>query len=636
MLLLCVNTSQLWKSTTHQTLHLLGNCKTTNDVNQIHARMITTGLFKNNSLTTKIVLTFISSPRPSLVEFARSVFFSHHAFRTRQKSDPFLWNAVIKSYSHGRDPKQALVLLYLMLENGVCVDKFTFSLILKACGRMGMVKEGLQVHGLLKKLEIGSDLYLQNSLIGWYMRCGFIEFAEQVFDRMPKWDSVSYNSMIDGYVKCGMIELASELFGSMPDEEKNLITWNSMISGYAQSKNGLKFAWELFEKMPERDLVSWNTMINGCVKSGKLEEACGLFDRMPKGDVVSWCNMIDGFSKLGSIDVARNLFDEMPERNVVACNAMMAGYVRNNNPIEALEIFQNMRNGGDVLPDDATLLIAISAVAQLGQIERGAAMHCYLEEKGFSLGGKLGVALIDMYAKCGSLEKAKMVFELMEERRVDHWNAMINGFAIHGMGEFAFDLLMEMERLSVKPDDITFIGVLNACGHAGLVKEGLMCFELMRIVHKLEPRMQHYGCIVDILGRAGQVEEARRFIEEMPIEPNDVVWRTLLSACENHKKFDIGEPIAKNLITQESGNPSFYVLLSNMYAGLGMWDDVRKVRMMMRERNLNKLPGCSRIELQGVVHEFLVQDKSHPRVKEIYSMLNGSWLPNSEITCCSH
>lgn len=526
-------------------------------------------------------------------------------------------------------------MFFLMVESGVCADKFSFSLVLKACGRLGLVKEGLQVHGLLRKMGIcRSDFYLQNSLISWYLRCGYAEFARQVFDRMPQRDSVSYNSMIDGYVKCGRAELARELFDGMPIEKKNLVTWNSMIGVYARSKNGLRLAWDLFETMPKRDSVSWNTMMNGCIKCGELEDAYSLFNRMPKRDKISWANLIDGYSKSGSVDFARSLFDRMPERDPVSFNSMMAGYVSNGYSMEALEIFWQMK-ACNISPDITTLLIALSAVAQLGKIEMGLEVHRYLEENRFRLDGKLGVALIDMYAKCGSVEKAAKVFEDTEERSVDHWNAMIGGFAIHGLGESAFLLLMEMERLSVKPDDITFIGALNACGHAGLVKEGLLCFELMRRVHKVEPKMQHYGCIVDILGRAGQIEEARRFVEEMPIEPNDVIWRTLLSACKNHKKIDIGEPIAKNLIERDSCNPSFYVILSNMYAGIGEWEKVRKVRSMMRERNVEKLPGCSAIELEGSVHEFLVQDKSHPQFTEIYSMLNGFRPSNSGVISAS-
>uniref|UniRef100_A0A2N9IS44 Uncharacterized protein n=1 Tax=Fagus sylvatica TaxID=28930 RepID=A0A2N9IS44_FAGSY len=449
---------------------------------------------------------------------------------------------------------------------------FVWTFTLSLVGLVGLVKEGMQIHGLLKKMEFGLDVFLQNCLIWLYLRGGFVEFARQVFDRMPNRDSVSYNSMIDGYVKRGMIKSARDLFDCMPVEEKNLISWNSMISGYAQSKDGLNVAWELFEKMPARDLVSWRHN-----------------DLMPKRDVVSWANMIDGYAKLGSIDVARSLFDGMPERDVVACNAMMAGYVQNGYCVEAVNIFHDMKSKSEMLPDDATLLIVLSAIAQLGHIEKGIVIHRYLEENGFSLSGKLGVALIDMYSKCGSIGNAMSVFGDIERKSIDHWNAMIGGLAIHGLGELAFALLMEMEKLCVKPDDITFIGVLHACGHAGL----------------------------------GIIEEARTLIEEMPIEPNDVIWRTLLGACKNQENFNIGEPIANHLIRLDYNDPSSYVLLSNMYAGRGMWSDVSKVRMMMKERNIKKTPGCSWIELEGTVHEFLVQDKSHPQVTEIYSMLYG-------------
>ncbi|XWS35681.1 hypothetical protein CRYUN_Cryun20dG0017300 [Craigia yunnanensis] len=635
-MLFCANLNQPWNSTL-PTLVLLRKCKTSNDVNQIHARLITTGFIESPTLTTKIILAFSPSLFSPLVDFARYVFFTHHTFRSpKQDMNPFLWNAVIKSYSHGRDPEQALAVLSLMLEYGVSFDKFSLSLVLKACSRLGLMKEGMQVHGLLRKLNVGSDLFLQNCLISLYLRCGFIGYARQLFDSMSRRDSVSYNSMIDGYIKRGMIDLASELFDFMPMEYKNLITWNCMISGYAQSENGIDLALELFEEMPARDLISWNSMINGFVKCGNLEDAQALFDKMPKRDVVSWANMINGYSKLGKVDLARRLFNEMLGRDIVVCNAMMAGYVQNGYCAEALEIFDHLQRDGNLQPDNATLLIVLSAIAQLGHIDKGLEIHQYLEKNKFFLGGRLGVALIDMYSKCGSVKNAMLVFEGIEDKSVDHWNAMIGGLAIHGLGELAFNLLMEMERLSVEPDDITYIVVLNACGHAGLVKEGLICFDIMRRVHKMVPKLQHYGCMVDILGRAGQVTEARKFIEEMPIEANDVIWRALLSACKNHENIDVGEPVAKHLITLDSCNSSSYVLLSNMYAGLGMWNAVSTVRMMMKERNLKKIPGCSWIELEGTIHEFFVQDKSHPQVMEIYSLLDSLSTSNSEVTPCRH
>lgn len=512
-----------------------------------------------------------------------------------------------------------------MIENGVCLDRYSFSLVLKACSQVGMLKEGLQVHGLLCKTDIGSDLFLQNCLIGLFVRCGCAELAQQVFDRMPERDSVSYNSMIDGYVKCGVFGRARELFDGMPLEERNLITWNSMIGGYVRCcEGGLEFAWSLFVKMPQRDLVSWNTMIGSCVKHGRMEDARGLFNEMPERDSVSWATMVDGYAKSGDVVAARSLFDGMPGRDVVACNSMMAGYVQNGHCIEALKLFHDMRKATDMLlPDDTTLLIVLTAIAQLGRVEDGVVIHRYLMDNGYSLSGNLGVALIDMYSKCGSVEDAISVFEDIEQKCVDHWNAVIGGLAVHGMGEMAFDFLMEMERLCIKPDDITFIGVLSACRHGGMLKEGLICFELMQKVYKLEPKVQHYGCMVDMLSRAGHVEEAKKLIEKMPIEPNDVIWKTLLNACQIHENISIGEPIAQQLIQLKSCSAGSYVLLSNIYASLGMWDSVRKVRTEMRERQIKKIPGCSWIELGGIVHQFSVQDRTHPQVTEIYSLLSS-------------
>ncbi|GAB4844352.1 Pentatricopeptide repeat-containing protein At2g45350, chloroplastic [Ancistrocladus abbreviatus] len=629
--------NQPWNSTL-PTLHVLQHCKTFNDVKQIHARLITTGLIENISLTTKIVLRFCSSHHTPLVQFARFLFLSKHVVNTQEPhlgDDPFVWNAVAKSFSHGHDdPKQAVLIFSAMLRHGVSVDKYSFSLVLKACSRIGLLKEGMQIHGLLKKLELESELYLENCLICLYLRCGCVASARLLFDRMCRKDSVSYNLMIDGYTKCGMVGLARLVFDSMPEEQKNLISWNSMINGYVGTEDGLNAAWKLFEKMPERDLVSWNRMIDGLVKCGRMEIACELFNQMPERDVIGWATMIDGYAKLGKVGVARNLFDQVVEKDIVLCNAMMAGYVQNQHCTEALELFHNMIEVDKLLPDKVTLSIVLSAIAQLGRIDEGMSVHHFIEEYGLAVEGKLGVALIDMYSKCGSIDNAVKVFENLEEKNVDHWNAMIGGLAIHGLGEVAFELFMEMERLLLQPDDITFIGVLNACGHAGLVKEGQICFELMRRVHEVEPKLQHYGCMVDILGRAGYIEEARNFILEMPIEPNDVVWRTLLSHCRNYENFYVGQPVAEHLISLDNSHSGSYVLLSNICAGFGMWNDVNRIRTMMRRNDMRKIPGCSSVELEGVVHEFFVRDISHPQVGEIYFTLDSS--DESELTCIKH
>lgn len=616
---------QPWNSALPTLVHL-PNCKTQFDINQIHGRLLTTGFINNSYLTTKLILCFSSSPHAPLIRFARHIFFSHSISWSSKTEDPFLWNAVIKTFSHGNhedDPKQAVFVLGLMLENGACVDKFSFSLVLKACSRMGLIREGIQVHGFLKKVGFASDLYLQNCLICMYVRCGCVEFARQVFDRMPQRDSISFNSMIDGYIKSGMVTLARELFDSLPLEMKNLRSWNCMISGYGVVEDGFTMAWKLFDEMPERDLVSWNSMIHCCIKSGKIDLAHSLFDKMPEKDVISWAKLINGYAKLGRIVIARNLFDEMPERDVISCNVMMAGYVQNGFFSEALEIYHNMMSDGNLAPDDTTLSIALSAIAQLGHSTlQGVAIHSYITENGLKLDGKLGVSLIDMYAKSGRIETATQVFDGIKEKNVHHWNAMIGGFAIHGFGKLAFNSFLKMQKLRVKPDGITFVNVLNACAHSGMVKESVICFEIMRRVHFIEPEIQHFGCLVDVFARGGKIKAAMTIIEEMPVEPNDVVFRTLLSACSNLEN-SVQNPMVNRAIGMDDYDSSTYVLLSNIYARFGMWDRVRRVREMMKERKLKKVPGRSWIELEGKFHEFFVGDGSHPRVAEIYSVLDN-------------
>ncbi|XP_068651117.1 pentatricopeptide repeat-containing protein At2g45350, chloroplastic [Aristolochia californica] len=617
---------QPWNSTL-PTLPLLPKCKNLRDVNQIHARITTTGFIRNASLIAKIISAFSSSSRTPLVEFARYLLFSQaHLHRHL-----ILWNGVIKSCSHGQEPREAIVLFLVLLGSGVCPDRFSFSLVLKACSRLALFREGLQIHCLIEKSELGCDIFLRNCLICFYSRCGYVGIARLIFDRMPERDSISWNSMIDGYVKNGMVDLARELFDRMNNVDKNLISWNSMLNGYTRFEDGLDTARQLFDRMVERDLVSWNSMIDGYMKYGRLYDAIYLVGRMPKWDVVTWVNLINGFAKRGSINIARYLFDNMPERDLIAWNAMMSGYIYSGNYHEALLLFSEMTTESCFSPDETTLVIALSAVAELGLIDKGLSIHDYIDTNGFCLNGKLGVALIDMYSKCGSIDKAKFVFENLQQRKVDHWNAIIGGLAAHGLGEAALDLFAEMVMLSFKPDDITFIGILNACSHAGLVEEGLLCFELMRQEHNLMPKVQHYGCLVDILGRAGQLEEARKVIEEMQVEPNDVVWRALLSASKNHDNFEIGLQAARNLIELDSCCPSAYVLLSNFCASFQRWSDVNKVRRMMMEQKMRKVPGCSWIELGGSVHEFVAGDTSHSQAKEIYHLLESIDLSHSEL-----
>lgn len=425
--------------------------------------------------------------------------------------------------------------------------------------------------------------------------------------------------MIDGYIKNGDMDAAENLFDRLGDADRNSVTWNTMIGGYASSVDGIDAARALFDRTPVRDLVSWNLMIDGFVKCGRLADAECLFQQMPKRDVISWANMINGYMDAGIIGMARMLFDEMTGRDVIVWNVMICGYVNNGKFVEALHLFNEMRAECDVSPDNVTLAAALSAVSELGRLCDGIAIHDYIKRNHLSLERKLGVALIDMYSKCGRLDDALEVFEVAG-RSIDHYNALIGGLAIHGYGEIALKLFSELRRCLLKPDDITFVGLLSACNHAGLVKEGLICFEIMRRGYGLEPKLQHYACVVDILGRAGHLEEAWRLIESMPIEPNDVVWRSLLSSCRTHGNFQIGQRIMEKLLGWSGFNSSSYVLLSNLYASVGMWRDVSEIRMAMKEKDVRKVPGCSWVEVDGIIHEFVVGDSSYSQAQQVYSV----------------
>lgn len=337
-------------------------------------------------------------------------------------------------------------------------------------------------------------------------------------------------------------------------------------------------------------------------------------------NVVLWNVMIGGYVRIGDFEAARRLFDKMPQRSVVSWNSMISGYAQNGFFKEAIELFRDMQME-DVSPNYVTLVSVLPAISRLGALELGKWVHLYVEKNKIEIDGVLGSALIDLYSKCGNIEKALQVFESLPQRNVIAWNAIISGLAMHGQAKDALDHFWRMKQARVTPSDVTYIALLSACSHGGLVHEGRLIFDHMVRVVGLEPRIEHYGCMVDLLGRAGLLGEAEKLILEMPIEPDDVILKALLSACKIHGNIEIGKRIARLLMEMAPHDSGAYVALSNMYASLGNWEAVTGVRLMMKEMDIRKDPGCSWIELDGIIHEFLVEDDSHPKAKEIHLML---------------
>ncbi|KAK1669171.1 hypothetical protein QYE76_057330 [Lolium multiflorum] len=461
-------------------------------------------------------------------------------------------------------------------------DAYTFPAVLKACG----CAVGLPLHAEAATRGLDRDLFTRNALLSFYCRIGDCRSGRKVFDDGAR-DLVSWNSMVAGYVGCGEVELAQELFDEMPC--RDAFSWATMIDAYGKQSGGVDRARELFDQMPDRDLVCWNSMIDGYARQGRMGEA-------------------------------RALFDEMPERNVISWSIVVDGYVRCGEPSEALELFRRMLRCG-IRPDRVAAVGAVAACAQLGALEQGRWLHSYLEKKKVLFDVVVKTALMDMYMKCGRLDLATLIFESMPEKSVVTWNVMIVGLGTHSCGHDAVKLFYKMVSEGAPMDDLSVLAVLTACTHAGLISEGLTIFHRMSKDLGIDPKVEHYGALVDLLGRAGHLDQARHAIETMPMEPTPELWGSLLAACRSHRCVELAELAVERLASLGADDSGVYVLLSNIYADEGMWEGVMRIRRLMNAEGMKKDTGRSVIEVDGQINEFVNGGTSHPQKDEIYFML---------------
>ncbi|XP_039165443.1 pentatricopeptide repeat-containing protein At4g21065 [Eucalyptus grandis] len=333
--------------------------------------------------------------------------------------------------------------------------------------------------------------------------------------------------------------------------------------------------------------------------------------------------LISAYGCVGAVETARKVFDEMPERDLVSWSSLIGCYANNGFGYDALVCFREMQLVESFEPDKVTMLSVISAVSSLGALELGRWVECYFRRSGLSWKIYVGTALIDMYSRCGSVDESMRVFHETPERNVLTWTVAINGLAVHGHGDEALKLFHDMKESGMQPDSITFSAVLVACSHAGLVEEGRGIFESIKKDYGLEPTLEHYGCMVDIFGRAGMVEQAYEFVEKMPIRPNSVVWRTLLGACVNHDHLGLAEKARGRLHELDPHHDGDYVLLSNAYGGVGKWNRKAQMRILMKDRRISKIPGYSLINADQEIHEFVSGENSHPEWENIRDLLTS-------------
>ncbi|XP_061357232.1 pentatricopeptide repeat-containing protein At2g35030, mitochondrial [Gastrolobium bilobum] len=514
--------------------------------------------------------------------------------------------------------------------------------------KCGMIKEARK---LFDRLDAKKNVVIWTAMVSGYIKFNQIKEAERLFYEMPLRNVVSWNTMIDGYARNGQTQLALDLFRRMPD--RNVVSWNTIITALAQcgrmeeaqwlfnqmqerdvvswttmvaglSKNGrIDDARALFDRMPVRNVVSWNAMITGYAQNRRLDEALELFERMPERDMPSWNTMITGFIQNGDLNRAERLFDGMPEKNVITWTAMMTGYVQHGLSEEALKIFNKMLYNDGLKPNTGTFVTVLGACSDLAGLTEGQQIHQLISKTVFQDSPYVVSALINMYSKCGELHVARKMFDdgILSQRDLISWNGMIAAYAHHGFGKEAINLFKEMQELGFQANDVTYVGLLTACSHAGLVEEGLKFFDELLKNRSIQVREDHYACLIDLCGRAGRLKEAFNIIGGLGEEASLSVWGALLAGCNVHGDADIGKLVAKKILKIEPENAGTYLLLSNMYASVGKWKEAANVRMKMKDKGLKKQPGCSWIEVGNTVQVFVVGDKSHSQYELLEYLL---------------
>lgn len=506
------------------------------------------------------------------------------------------WNAMISGFCQNGNAAEALDLLDEMRLEGVKMDPVTVSSLLPVCALSDDILIGLLIHLYVIKHGLIFDVFVSNALINMYAKFGRLGHAQRIFDEMEVRDVVSWNSIIaaceqndDPITALGHFN-KMHLIGIRPD----LLTGVSLASIFAQ----------LCDRQNSRSVHGF------IIRRGWLME-----------DVVIGNAVVDMYAKLGAIDSARTVFEGLPVKDVISWNTLITGYAQNGLASEAIEVYSMIEEHKEIIPNQGTWVSILPAYSHVGALQQGMRIHGRVIKNSLYLDVFVGTCLIDLYGKCGRLDDAMSLFNQVPRKSSVSWNAVISCHGIHGHGKKALKLFNEMLDEGVKPDHVTFVSLLSACSHSGLVDEGQSCFHVMQDEYGIKPHMKHYGCMVDLLGRAGRLEMAYNFIKNMPVQPDASIWGALLGACRIHGNFELGSFASDRLFEVDSENVGYYVLLSNIYANIGKWEGVDKVRSLARDRGLKKTPGWSSIEVNNKVDVFYSGNQTHPKCEEIYKEL---------------
>ncbi|KAJ7973565.1 Pentatricopeptide repeat [Quillaja saponaria] len=533
-------------------------------------------------------------------------------FDKMAKRDDVTWSTMIRSYVQSRLLLEALEFIRQMHAVGVKPSEIAMISMVNLSADLADIKLGKTMHAYVLRNSNHEKLGvpLTTSLIDMYAKCVNLAYARRLFDGLSQANIVSWTTMIAGYIRCNDINEGVRHFVKMLGEGifPNEVTVLSLVT-VCGSAGALGLGKQLHAYF----------LRNGSRIPLALETA-----------------LVDMYGKCGDVKSARALFNSIPNKDVMMWSVMLSAYAKANSIDQAFNLFTRMTSHG-IRPNEVTMVSLLSLCAEAGALDMGKWIHAYLGKQGIKTDMILRTSLVDMYAKCGDIDGALGLFREATERDICMWNTMMAGFAVHGCGEEALELFSEMERVGVIPNDITFIGALHACSHAGMVVEGKRLFQKMTHGFSLIPKVEHYGCMVDLLGRAGLLKEAQEVISSMPMRPNIIIWGSLLAACKLHKNLNLGEWIARQFVVLDPKSCGYNVMMSNIYAAANRWSDVTRVRHAMKVVGIKKEPGISSIEVNGSVHEFAMGDKTHPETGIIYNMIaemtdklrDGGYTPNT-------
>ncbi|KAL3647826.1 hypothetical protein CASFOL_008794 [Castilleja foliolosa] len=553
---------------------------------QIHALASKSSLCHDRYIGNALVVMYSKFGK---TDEAKRIFLDIH------DKDSVSWNSMLDAYVVNGLYDESFSFFHEMIRSGRVLDRVSIISILSACSRSRNVFNGMEAHAFAIKNEMELDLQIGNTILDMYAKCCKTGYMDSVFRRIMQKDYISWSTVLAGYISNHLYVKAFELLKEIILEGINID--KMMVESVLLACRGLKRA-EL------------------------IKQIHGYILRRGLSDLVVQNTIIDVYGHCGETGYARNLFKLIETRNIVSWTSMIACYIHNGLSDKALELsFQMVKSGAEL--DSIALLSILSAVANLSALSKGKEIHGFLVRKHMHLSESIPSSLIDMYSSCGALDSSYNVFNNVEDKDLVLWTSMINAYGMHGHGTMAIQLFKKMEfEKNVRPDHIAFLAILYACSHSSLVDEGKLFFNAMKFDYSLDPWPEHYACLVDLLSRANCLEEAFGLVKSMKTGPTSHMWSALLGACRTHSNMEIGEIAAKRVLEIGSENPGNYVLVSNFYASMGKWDEVEKVRMMMKTKGLRKDPGCSWIEVRNEVHAFKTSDKSHPRADEIYEKLN--------------